>query len=388
MADRPGGEPTEQPTPRRLAEARKKGQVARSRELSSAAAFVAAVVALVATGPYAFGVLAGHLHRSITLAARAAQAEPAGAGWNPGGAPAFLSQASALLADAAGATVRALGPVLVAGFAAALFLGALQAGGILTLAPLAPKLERLNPGAGLKRIFSKDQWLQLGRSLLVVGVVGAAGYTLLRDELGRLLHLVARSPAETLLRSTGLVERLLYRSLFVFVLVGAIDYGLAYRKHRKQLMMTREEVKREAKESEGDPHHKAERQRLHREILESQMLEQVRLADCVIVNPTQIAVAIRYEKDRMEAPEVVAKGERLLAERIREEARRHGVPILRNVPLARALVGLDVGAQIPADLYEAVAEVLRFVYGLGGTTAARGGPGPEGPGPGNQETRR
>jgi len=130
----------------------------------------------------------------------------------------------------------------------------------------------------------------------------------------------------------------------------------------KDLMMTREEVKREHKEQEGDPKHKAERQRLHRDLLRHQMIEAVRTADAVIVNPDHIAVAIRYDEEKMSSPKIVATGRRLVAQQIKEVARRYGVPIYRDVPLARSLAELELDDEIPEELYEAVAAVLRFVY--------------------------
>jgi flagellar biosynthetic protein FlhB len=136
--------------------------------------------------------------------------------------------------------------------------------------------------------------------------------------------------------------------------------------------MTREEVRRENKEEEGDPRHKQERRRLRDELLRSEGLRAVRKADCVVVNPEHVAVAIRFDRDIMQAPQVVAKGEDLMAEAIRREARLAGVPIVRNVPLARALCELDEGTEIPSELYEAMAEVLRFVYRIGGQPIAEG----------------
>ena len=147
--------------------------------------------------------------------------------------------------------------------------------------------------------------------------------------------------------------------------------------------MTREEVKREYKESEGDPSHRAERQRLHRELMEQRMVAEVRKADFVVVNPDHIAVALRYDRDGEAAPVVVARGERLLAERIKQVAREAGVPIFRDVTLARSLRDLPEGEEIPAALYEAVAEVLRAVYAMNGAgDAARAAPASaRGPGP-------
>jgi flagellar biosynthetic protein FlhB len=145
--------------------------------------------------------------------------------------------------------------------------------------------------------------------------------------------------------------------------LGVLDYLWQRARHQRSLRMTREEVRREIKETEGDPRHKAERQRLHREVLEQRMLADVRKADFVVINPEHIAVALRYDRDGQGAPVVVARGERLLAERIKEVAREAGVPIFRDVPLAHALAALQEGDEIPEPLYEAVAEILRVVYG-------------------------
>jgi flagellar biosynthesis protein FlhB len=150
------------------------------------------------------------------------------------------------------------------------------------------------------------------------------------------------------------------------LVVVAIGFGdFLWQRHRfmKDMRMTREEVKREYKEQEGDPHHKQERMRLHKELLQQRMLNAVRKADFVVVNPDHIAVAIRYDKDSQEAPVVVAKGERILAQKIKEIARESGVPIFRDVSLARALRDVEEGDEIPEALYEAVAEILRVVYG-------------------------
>jgi flagellar biosynthetic protein FlhB len=151
--------------------------------------------------------------------------------------------------------------------------------------------------------------------------------------------------------------------VMVVAAIGFGDFLWQRHSHMKEMRMTREEVKREHKEQEGDPHHKHERMRLHKELLQQRMINAVRKADFVVVNPDHIAVAIRYEKDSQEAPLVVAKGERILAEKIKEVAREAGVPIFRDVNLARALRDVEEGDEIPEALYEAVAEILRVVYG-------------------------
>jgi flagellar biosynthesis protein FlhB len=162
----------------------------------------------------------------------------------------------------------------------------------------------------------------------------------------------------------AVAAQLAERVALVALALGVADYMLVRRRHMGRLRMTRDEVKREHKESEGDPSHRAERQRLHRELSEQRMVAEVRKADFVVVNPDHIAVALRYDRDGEAAPVVVARGERLLAERIKQVAREAGVPIFRDVTLARSLRELAEGAEIPAALYEAVAEILRAVYAM------------------------
>jgi len=158
---------------------------------------------------------------------------------------------------------------------------------------------------------------------------------------------------------------LLWRGLAVLVVAAAVDYGIRWRRHGRSLMMTRTEVLREHRESEGDPRHKAERRRVHQEVLQHAMLEQVGQADVVVVNPTHLAVALRYDPARSGAPVVVAKGQALVAERIKRLAREGRVPVVHDVSLARSLMDLDLGTEIPESLYDAVAEVLRALEAPG-----------------------
>jgi flagellar biosynthesis protein FlhB len=343
--DRPGGEPTEEPTPKRLREARRKGEVARSRELTSGAAFLAGFAALWLGAGAMLAHVAGFVRRTLETCA-------AGTASTPGAA---LEEGLRVLA-------RASGPVLVAGMVAAVFAGFVQSGGLFTLEPLALKLERLSPAKGLGQIFSRRSLFEVGKSLLKAAAVAWIAYGVLSGR-ARDVALVARGGPTTALHVGAAIGlQLLWRTALVFAVVAAADYVWQRRAWLKEHRMTRYEVKQELKQSEGDPHHKAARERLHRDILEHDMLEAVRSADCVIVNPTHLAVALRYDRRAMAAPQVVAKGERLLAERIKEIAREHGVPIFRDVPLARSLARLELGEEIPEELYQTVAEVLKLVY--------------------------
>ncbi|HEX3903391.1 MAG TPA: EscU/YscU/HrcU family type III secretion system export apparatus switch protein [Polyangia bacterium] len=345
------GEPTEEPTQKRLDEARGRGEIAYSRDLVSAAAMTAALVALIATGPESLARLVAYWKGALAAAPG-------------GGAP-----SDALLVGT-GVLARLLAVPLGAAAAVALGLGMLQTRGLVALGAVKPDLGRLSPAAGLKRAFGGQAALQVGKGLLKVVLVGVLAWVTVRPLLGGVATLAGMGAPRTLAVLGALAARLAVRVSLVALALGVADYLFTYRRHRRGQMMTRDEVKRESKESEGDPSHRAERQRLHRELMEQRMVAEVRKADFVVVNPDHIAVALRYDRDADAAPVVLASGERLLAERIKQVAREAGVPIFRDVTLARSLRGLPEGEEIPAALYEAVAEVLRVVYATGEPAAA------------------
>ena len=339
------GEPTEEPTQKRVDEARGRGEVAYSRDLVSAAAMTAALLALIAGGPESVARLVAYWRGALAAA------------------PAGGSPSEALLAGTT-ELARILAVPLAAACVLALGAGMLQTRGLLALGALKPDLGRLSPAEGLKRAFGGQAALQVGKGLLKVTLVAVLVWVTVRPLLGGVAALAGMEAGRTLQVLGLLASRLAERVALVALALGLADYLFVYRRHRRGLMMTRDEVKRESKESEGDPSHRAERQRLHRELMEQRMVAEVRKADFVVVNPDHIAVALRYDRDGDAAPVVIASGERLLAERIKQVAREAGVPIFRDVTLARSLRGLPEGEEIPAALYEAVAEVLRMVYAM------------------------
>ncbi|RMH39249.1 MAG: EscU/YscU/HrcU family type III secretion system export apparatus switch protein [Deltaproteobacteria bacterium] len=356
--DRPGGEPTEKPTPQRLRKAREEGQVARSQELTAALGFLAAAGVLLWGGRALWDQLVATTREGVAAAVAGA---PAARAW-----PAARA--------AIDAVVRLSVPVVGAAAALAAVGGYLQVGALFTLKPLAPDLNRVNPLEGAKRLFSTRTWVELIKSIVKIVVVAVLAWDLLSAHLGGLARLPGAPPGRVLAWTASIAGGLLFRVAIFYAIVGVADLLWQRYLTMQQLMMTKEEVKREYKEQEGDPQHKAERRRLHREILQHAMVEAVRTADAVIVNPDHIAVAIRYDADTMRAPKVVATGHRLVAQQIKEVARQFGVPIYRDVPLARALAQVELDDEIPEELYEAVAAVLRFVYdqrgaGEGGNAA-------------------
>jgi len=337
---RAGGEPTEQPTARRLLQARQRGQVAYSRELSSAIALLA-VIAVVSWGAPAAVARLLSLFRSTFAASLKA---PPGL--------AVLRHA----VDVAWA--GALLPLAVA-LGVTVLLGALQTRGLWAWRAVAADAGRLSPLRGLGRVFGPRTLAEVGKGLLKLAVVGGLAFAGLAAPLRQLPALVGAAPATVLAALGAWAQALGLRVAVALLALALLDALLVARRHRRSLMMSREEVKREFKETEGDPQHKAERQRLHRQLAEQRMLDDVRKAAFVVVNPEHIAVAVRYDRDADEAPVVVAKGERLLADQIKQAARAAGVPVYRDVGLARALNVVAAGQEIPEALYQAVAEILR-----------------------------
>lgn len=335
-------ERTERPTPRRQAELRRRGEVAVSRELTGALSLLAGLGALAACGPWWLTALAGEIRGGLRAALTADRA-PAGA---------LLPAAFSVLRLSALPALAALGAALAA--------GALQTGGLWTLAPLAPKPERLDPFRGLARLFSWARLAALGLGLLKAALVMAVvlhGWRTTASTLAQLPR--AESPGGAL---AGLLWPLAWRLGGVLLLLGGADLLLVRWRHRRQVRMSRDEIRREAREEEGDPRHKAERRRVHRALAEA---APVTRATCLVVNPTHVAVALHHQRGSGQAPRVLAKGLGQAAARLRSQARRAGVPIVRDPPLARALHRLaEVGDEIPEELYDAAAAVLAHLHGV------------------------
>ena len=335
---------TEQATPKKLLKAQEEGDSPISAFASQSVAFLCA--AFVA--PAAITALASQSAIDLRSAiAYAAEPSPA-----------------ATLAPAAVATTVVLltVPILAAAAVAAAVAAVVQSGGVVATRRLQPKLERLNFIAGFRQLFSTSRLVAIGRSALFGAAVAWFAYAALRDHAGDIARSAGRLPEAGALAgyvALGVVKRAAVLGVFLAVL----DVVVTRRAWHKKLMMTKTDVKREHKESEGDPQLKAARERAHHEMLAAATVANVRRASVVIVNPVHIACALRYdEEDGDEAPVVVASGHGDLAARIVQAARAHNVPVLQDIPLARALVELEIGSAIPEALYEAVAEILREAW--------------------------
>ncbi len=349
MAD--GEEKSFAATAKRRADARKKGQVARSAEFGGAATLLAVVVALHLLLPGDAGL---SLLRDLQSAFQ----------FNPHDAAFTFEtvqewQMRGLLWGG-----KILLPVALLAVALALVSGIGQVGFAVTPEALHPKWERLNPATGIKRLLSLRGTVEASKGLLKMGLVAGLCYSALRGAVdsGELLNTMREPLPETIAVVGGLLWTMGLRVSIVLLVIAVADY--AYQKYdfEKSLRMSLSEIKQENKQSDGDPQIKARVRRLQREMSKKRMMQEVPKADVVVTNPTHYAVALRYERGAS-APTVVAKGQDEMAARIREAARDHKVPLVENKPLARSLYAtVKVGREIPPDLFEAVAQVLAFVY--------------------------
>jgi flagellar biosynthetic protein FlhB len=265
------------------------------------------------------------------------------------------------------AIAQTLGLVLPLGVAVAIAgtAGNLASGGwAMSPGALKPKGSKMNPIAGLKRMVDKSVLQRLGMSLAKLVILLAVSWQVISSRVPDLLALDGQSGSEIATRAFSGIFELGVSIAILLAVVGLADWIIQRRNANNQLKMTKDEVKREGKEQEGDPHIKSQRKARARQLAFARMIDDVARADVVIVNPIRLAVALRYDPSSMRAPTIVAKGQRLMAARIREAARRHRVPIIEDVPLARALFPRPIGAEVPADLYRAVARILVLVAKL------------------------
>ncbi len=348
--DQDDGQKTEEPSQRRLEEARSKGQIASSREVNHAL--------MLGTGALLVGILAPAVVGDLAAALRRLLEHPHEIRLT---ALELDRVMASLLGDVGGALL--LAALLLIG--AALASGLIQNGLVLSAEPLAPKLERLSPLAGAKRLFSLRSLIEFGKGVAKITLVGAAGTALLWPAGARIVTAADLDAGTVLGLLRELALRLLAGIALLVGLIALLDVLYQRFEHRKQLRMSRRDLQDEFKQTEGDPFIKARLRNLRMQRARRRMMAEVPKATVVVTNPTHVAVALRYDGDAMAAPRVVAKGIGSLAERIRAVARAHAVPVIRNAPLARALhAGVKIGAEVPPAHYRAVAEVIGYVMRL------------------------
>lgn len=354
--DGPGGEKTEQPTSKKLNDARKEGQVAKSQELGNAVSLIALFLALKMFGQnmgknfvnifsYVYGII-----------------------------PDFTKMVSgeipkrdyaALMSTIMLKMIVILLPLFIIGVIIAIAVNMLQVRWLVSTKPLQPKFDKLNPVNGFKRMFSKEKLMDLLKAVVKIVLISIVVWSYMKNKFGLLLLLYDYPVTEAVALTLDMVINLGIRLSFIYLIFGFADFGYTKWKFKQDMMMTKQEVKDEWKNAEGDPQVKSKIRQKMMTVSRARMMKEVPKADVVITNPTHYAVALSYNHDVAEAPVVVAKGQDFLAQKIKELARENDVEIVENKPLARMLYhNVDVGAMIPPELYQAVAEVLAFVYNL------------------------
>jgi flagellar biosynthetic protein FlhB len=350
MAEESDQERTEAPSPQRLEKAREDGQVVQSRELAT---FV-----VLMTGGTALWMMAGGLGQTMSQIVRG------GLQFDPGIArddTLVMAQLSNQFFDAALALAPFLALVVIATLASPLLLR----GWLFSTKALIPDFKRLNPLAGIKRIVSHQGVVELLKALAKVGLLGVVAAWLIWSNVDAIFSLGLESPTHAIQHMGDLIGRVFLLASGAMIFIVVIDLPYQLWSYYNKLKMTKEQLRQEAKETEGDPHVKARIRAQQREVARRRMMSEIPTADVVVTNPTHYAVALKYSEGRMRAPRVVAKGADAVAARIRELAAEHKVPLLEAPPLARALFRhTELGDEIPATLYAAVAEVLAYVFQL------------------------
>lgn len=362
------GEKTEDPTSKRLADARERGQIARSADLSAAVVLSFAAIIMFLLGPRLFDGLGAYMRTAL---------EPGSLG--RGLTPAPLMD-SVNLALAVGG--RLLFPIMVVMAVAAWIEQVAQVGWNFTLEPLTPKIDRLSPIKGLKNIFSRKSLVKAIVNIGKLVLIAAVAMLVVQGDAAEIVALPSLTAGGAALVAARLMIELALWILAVLLFIGFVDRSYQVWQHKHDLRMTKHEVKDERKSTEGDAETKARRQRMAREIMRQRLRGDVPKADVIVTNPTHYAVAIKYDPEAMSAPKVIAKGADHMALQIRLIASGAGVPIVERPALARALYrSADVGREIPVEWYEAVAEVLAYVYRLDGRSSAWRGAGESEPEP-------
>lgn len=352
------GEKTEKATPKRKQDARKKGQVLHSREIGSALILLLVFLSLKLFGGYIF--------REITALYRLCINELA-INLDPGS----INEIMGLMSVAMLQLFKIVGPL----FAVVLVIGVVasyvQVGPLFTLEPIKPKFSKINPINGIKRIFSLRGLTELIKAILKIIVVGMVGWQSLRAEENNIVKLMDQDLALAAGYIFTITVDIAIKICVIMVIIAILDYMYQWWQYEKDLRMTKHEVREEYREMEGSPETRQRIRQKQREISMRRMLSEVPKADVVITNPTHLAIAIQYDPEKAPAPVVVAKGQDYMALRIKEIAKENGVETVENKPLAQALYkAVEIGGQVPPELYQAVAEILAFVYQLNGKLPA------------------
>lgn len=343
---------TEDPTPKKLEESRKKGQVALSREVNNWVMLFTATIVVLAIGPSAMSALTKFLKSFIERAHFL---------------PADIGGIGRVLGDSFWEVVFILILPLIVLMIAAFLAPFIQIGPLFAPEVIKPDVSKISPKSGFKRLFSMRSIMEFVKGVLKIGIIGFIGFLLLKPFYGSIEHMISVPVPLVMNELQELVLRLMAGILVVLLVVAVADLVYQRYEHYKKMRMSKQELKDEYKQTEGDPHVRAKLKQLRQEKARNRMMQAVPEADVVITNPTHYSLALKYDPDEMDAPVLVAKGVDDLAMRIREVAKENDVPLYENKPLARALYStVEVDDMIPTEHYKAVAEVISYVFQLKG----------------------
>ena len=352
MAEESFEDKTEQPTPKRREEARKKGQVAKSRELPSVAVLLSGIFTLMFFCSYIYSYIQKIMKESFSLPLL-----------NDVSVSGFILFAERMLS----LFILAMIPIFAAIFITAILTNVMQVGFMLSYESLKPTLSKINPIKGFGRLFSKQSFVELFKSLLKLAIIGGVGYIAVKGEMKELPLLGDMEIASIIVYILRTAFMIIVKCVFAMLFLVAIDYAFQKWDFEKKLKMSKKEIKDEHKSTEGDPLVKSRIRSIQMQMARKRMMQAVPQADVVITNPTHLAIALNYDNSSMEAPKLLAKGAGKVAERIKALAEKYDIPILENRELAQSLYSLvEVGQEIPSSLYKAVAEVLAYIYKLKG----------------------
>lgn len=356
--DGPGGEKTEEPTSKKLQDARKEGQVAKSKEVTSAFELLAFFILLYLWVEYMGVLFTGNMYDVYSRIPEYIKLYDG-----------YVQEKTfeTLFVQSMLRVVLTMLPFLLVGFLVAFVTNVVQVKWRPTTKPLQPKFNKLNPVSGFKRFFSINSLVELIKAFLKIGLIGYVVYSYLKKNMPPLYLFYDMSLNQGILQVGRLAMNLGVRISLFYMIIAVLDYVYQKVKFKNDMKMTKQEVKDEYKNQEGDPQVKSKQRQRMQEASRRRMMQQLPQADVVITNPTHYAVAIKYDPEAYDAPYVVAKGADYLAQKIKEAAKENHIEIVENKPLARMLyANVDVGGIVPPELYQAVAEVLAFVYHLQG----------------------
>ncbi|MCK4691595.1 MAG: flagellar biosynthesis protein FlhB [Desulfuromonadales bacterium] len=349
MAEGSDQEKTEQATEKRRQDFREKGQVAQSKEVTTAALMTFSLLLWVFYARYFWSDLLNIMKTTLRMLSRfeVTSLTVVNLFWE-------------LVVVLAGM----LWPVFLLTMLVGFFSSFLQVGPLFTLKPFQPDLNKFNPIKGMAKFVSKRSAVELIKSLAKVSLIGFVAYKTVSNEFATALTLVRLDLDQTLLFLGRTAFLVMAKTSGILIILAIIDFAFSKYEMEQKMKMTKQEVKEEFKETEGDPQLKARVRSVQQQLARKRMMAEVPKADVVITNPTHLSIAITYDRETMDAPTIVAKGADHLAFRIREIARENHVPLVENKPVARALYKQEVGEQVPEEMFKAVAEILAYVYGL------------------------